>query len=91
MVAFRALRRVGIAMLALAAPTVCAAESPPGPAEKALRAACAADYRRLCRDADRDATAIEICLRRKRGQVSPECQDAAVALGAKAKAERASR
>ena len=92
MVAKQALPRISVLLLSVIATAVGgAAASAAGPAERALRTACAADYRRLCRDAGTDASAIETCLRRKRGQVSPECQDAAVALGARVKAERAAR
>ncbi|MCJ2050674.1 hypothetical protein, partial [Methylobacterium sp. J-070] len=62
-----------------------------GPAETALRASCTADYRRLCPESGDDTSAVEACFRRKIGQISPGCQDAAAEFGEQAKAERATR
>jgi hypothetical protein len=60
-----------------------------GPAETALRTSCATDYRRLCPEAGDETSSVEACFRRKLGQVSPECMDAAAEFGEQAKAERA--
>ena len=87
----RLILSAGAAALALATASSALAQPGPGggpppgggnPAFAAVRAACAADFQKLCADAPAGPGRFQ-CLRDKQDQVSPDCKAAMAALPAR--------
>lgn len=77
-------RLVAFALLAASA-CASAGAAPPGdrpPSRRALRAACADDYRRLCADVPRGEGRIAACFEAHAQDLSPGCRDALAAARA---------